>query len=46
MDSNNREAPQGTDRADEDLVEEAAEGLWLRLRDVILVNRKLERFVF
>ena len=30
----------------EALVEEAAEGLWLRLRDVILVERRLERFVF
>jgi hypothetical protein len=30
----------------EALVEDAAEGLWLRFRDIVLVNRKLERFVF
>jgi len=30
----------------EKLVEDAAEGLWLRFRDIVLVNRKLERFVF
>ena len=30
----------------EELVEDAAEGLWLRFRDIVLVNRKLERFVF
>jgi hypothetical protein len=30
----------------EDLVEEAAEGLWLRFRDIVLVAKKLEEFVF
>ena len=30
----------------EDLVEDAAEGLWLRFRDIVLVQRKLEGFVF
>jgi len=30
----------------EELVEDAAEGLWLRFRDIVLVQRKLERFVF
>jgi hypothetical protein len=30
----------------EDLVEDAAEGLWLRFRDVVLVSKKLEEFVF
>ena len=30
----------------EELVEDAAEGLWLRFRDIVLVQRKLEGFVF
>ena len=30
----------------EELVEDAAEGLWLRFRDIVLIQRKLERFVF
>jgi len=30
----------------EALVEDAAEGLWLRFRDIVLVQRKLEGFVF
>lgn len=34
------------ERSLEELVEEAAEGLWLKFRDVILLRQKLERFVF
>jgi len=37
------------DERDEELdklVEDAAEGLWLRFRDIVLVQRKLEGFVF
>jgi hypothetical protein len=30
----------------EELVENVAEGLWLRLRDIMMVARKLEEFVF
>jgi len=30
----------------EELVEDAAEGLWLRFRDIVLIQRKLEGFVF
>lgn len=30
----------------ENLIDDAAEGLWLRLRDLVLVHRQLERFVF
>lgn len=30
----------------EALVEDAAEGLWLRFRDIVLIQRKLEGFVF
>ena len=38
--------PDEHDEELEELVEDAAEGLWLRFRDIVLVQRKLERFVF
>lgn len=43
---NNKPEQREEERPAEDFLEEAAEGLWLRLRDIILVIRKLERFVF
>ena len=38
--------PEERDQELEALVEDAAEGLWLRFRDIVLVQRKLEGFVF
>jgi hypothetical protein len=41
-----RKQPEEREQELEELVEDAAEGLWLRFRDIVLVQRKLERFVF
>lgn len=38
--------PSEDERPLEELLEDVVEGLWAKLRDVILVNEKLERFVF
>ena len=38
--------PEERDQELEELVEDAAEGLWLRFRDIVLIQRKLEGFVF
>ena len=40
------ERPEEPDRELDELVEEAAEGLWLRFRDIVLIAKKLEEFVF
>jgi len=40
------EPPEERDAELEELVEDAAEGLWLRFRDIVLIAKKLEEFVF
>ena len=38
--------PETEDRPLDELVEDAAEGLWARLRDAVRLMQKLEGFVF